>query len=158
MTGRTTLVFFFLLVSTSLIAQTPAAFDGVTRWQGALTPATMASLKDMYSTNPPAMFAANGEKPAPGISHETDFWQQLVSSGATDFDVHTVKESNRQGLHIATLAVSLKIKTPDGPRTRYVNEQQAWQQQAEGWRIVVVTHSDVVNMPPALHPNPNLAP
>jgi thioredoxin 1 len=50
----------------------------------------------------------------------------------------------------------MEVKTPDGPRTRYVTEEQAWQQQGDKWRIVVATHTDVVKMPPALHPDPNL--
>jgi hypothetical protein len=157
MNVRTPLGCLLFLASTYSISQTPtAAFDGVERWQGALKPAKVASLQELYSTNPPAMFAAKGQKPAPGISPETGFWQKLVASGATDFDVKTVEKKDRRGLHVVTLAVALKVQTPDGPRTRYVIEQQAWQPQADGWRIVVATHSDVVKMPPALHPNPNL--
>lgn len=57
---------------------------------------------------------------------------------------------------MVSLAVSMKMKTPDGPRTRYVNEQQGWQLQGDRWRIVVAQHSDVVKMRPALKPNPNL--
>ena len=57
---------------------------------------------------------------------------------------------------MVTLAVSMKVNTADGPRTRYVTEKQAWQRQGDKWRIVVAAHSDVVKMPPALHPNPNL--
>ena len=96
------------------------------------------------------------QKPAPDIAPETDFWQNLVSSGMTDFDVRTVGEQDQQGLHIVSVAVSMKTKTPDGPRSRYVMEQQAWHLQGDQWRIVLATHSDVVKMPPALKPNPNL--
>src|SRR5260370_9571774 len=74
----------------------------------------------------------------------------------TDFDVRPLEAQDKRGLHLVTLAVSMKMKTPVGPRTRYVTEQQAWQQQADKWRIVLVTHTDVVKMPPALHPSPNL--
>lgn len=75
-------------------------------------------------------------KPAPDIAPETDFWQKLVSSGATDFEVSTLGEQDQQGLHVVKLAISIKMITPDGPRTRYVTEQQAWQQQGDKWRIV----------------------
>jgi thioredoxin-related protein len=110
----------------------------------------------MYSADPPAKFIGKDHKPGPDISPETDFWQKLVASGGTGFEVNTLQEADQEGLHIVVLAVSVKIQTADGLRTRYVNEQQAWQQQGDQWRIVVATHSDPVKMPPALHPNPNL--
>ena len=145
-----------VVASCLVAADAQGGFDGVEKWKSSLTPAAIQSLQDWYSTNPPALFKAKGQKPAPGISPEIDFWQKLVASGATDFDAATVEESDRQGLHLVTLSVSLKVKTVDGVRTRYVNEQQAWQLQPAGWRIVIAMHSDVVKMPPALHKNPNL--
>lgn len=146
-----------LLGSTYSFSQaSPAAFDGVQKWNDSLNSASISSLKNLYSTDPPAEFMQKGEKLVPGISPETDFWQKLISSGMTHFEVSLVGEQDRQGLHLVTLAVSMKTKTPDGLRTRYVTENQAWQEQRDGWRIVIAGHSDVVKMPPALHPNPNL--
>jgi len=74
----------------------------------------------------------------------------------THFEVTQLDTEEKNGLHLVDLAVSMETKTPDGPRTRYVTEEQAWQQQDDKWRIVLATHTDVVKMPPALHPNPNL--
>ena len=145
-----------LLVSVYSVSQTaPVAFDGVEKWKSCLTPTSISSLKNLYSTDPPARFMAKGQKPAPDISPEIDFWQKLVSS-AKDFEVNTVEEGDGRGLHLVTLGVALKVQTSDGPRTRYVTEQQGWQQQGDGWRIMLAGHSDLVKMPPALHPNPNL--
>ena len=157
MTNRVLFALALLLVSACSVAQTPpVAFDGVDKWKGSLTAAAITSLASLYSTDPPAKFIAKGQKPTPDISPETDFWQKLVSSGMTGFEVHTVEEQDQQGLHLVTLAVSMKAKTAAGPRTRYVTEQQAWQRQGDRWRIVVVAHSDVVKMAPALKPNPHL--
>jgi thioredoxin 1 len=157
MTNRVLLAFVLLLVSTYSVTQTPsAAFDGIEKWKSTLTATAIVSLKSLYSTDPPARFMGKGQKPTPEIAPETDFWQKLVSSGMTDFEVSTLEEQDQRGLHVVSLAVSMKMKTADGPRTRYVTEQQAWQQQGDRWRIVVATHSDVVKMPPALKPNPNL--
>ena len=155
---RVSLLGAILLASNCSLAQTMAfGFDGVTKWQETLTPSSIGSIKGLYSANPPAMYMAKGQhQPSPDISPETDFWQKLVASGATEFKTATVEEQDRQGLHLVTLAVSMKMKTPSGLRTRYVTEDQAWQQQTDGWRIVIAKHSDVVKMPPALHPNPNL--
>jgi hypothetical protein len=155
-TIRTPLACVLLFASTYALTQTPAvAFDGAEKWKNSLTTTSISSLKNLYSTDPPARFMPKG-KPQSDISPETDFWQQLVSSGMTDFEAQPVEEQDQNGLHVVKLAVSMKTKTPDGPRTRYVTEQQAWQKQGDSWRIVIAAHSDVVKMPPALHPNPNL--
>lgn len=157
MITRVLSAFVLLLASTYSLSQTsPAGFDGAEKWKSTLTATGLSSLKSLYSTDPPAKFLGKGQKPTPDISPETDFWQKLVSSGMTDFDVHTLEEGDQQGLHLVSLAVSMKAQTADGPRTRYVTEQQAWQQQGDQWRILIATHSDVVKMPPALKPNPNL--
>lgn len=134
----------------------PAGFDGIEKWTASLTSTSVSSLKNFYSTTPPAKFMAKGQKPEPDITPELEFWQNLVSSGMTNFESKLVEQSDQQGLHLVTLAVSMKTKGAEGARTRYVTEQQAWQQQADGWHIVIAAHSNVVKMPPALHPNPNL--
>ncbi|MBZ5548184.1 MAG: thioredoxin family protein [Acidobacteriia bacterium] len=156
MINRALLGFVLLLAIPALTQTQPVAFDGVDQWKGSLVSSDITSLKSWYSTDPPANFVAKGQKPAPDISPEIDFWRNLVSSGMTDFEVHTGEETDRQGLHLVSLAVSMKMKTANGPRTRYVTEQQMWQPQSEGWRIVVAAHSDVVKMRPALKPNPHL--
>ena len=146
-----------LLLSTFSMAQgQPAVFGGIERWKASLAAADMTALRALYSTIPPAAYMDKDKKSAPDIAPETDFWQKLFLSGANGFEVNTINEGNQEGLHIVTLAVSMKMKTPDGPRTRYVLEQQAWQQQGQQWRIVLASHSDVVKMRPALKRNPNL--
>jgi hypothetical protein len=146
-----------LLLSTLLIAQSkPAAFDGIDRWKVSLAAADVSALKSLYSTDPAAKYLGKDQKPAPDIAPETAFWQSLISSGMNGFEVSTISERDQEGLHVVTLAVSMKAKTPEGLRTRYVLEQQAWQQQGEQWRIVLASHSDVVKMRPALQRNPNL--
>jgi thiol-disulfide isomerase/thioredoxin len=64
-------------------------------------------------------------------------------------------EDDKDGLHIVNLQLSLTMPTAAGPRTRYVVEQQAWQQQGEQWRIVVATHTDLrkIRQPSKLNPN-----
>ena len=157
MTTRVLWAFVLFLVSTYSVTQTPSTgFDGTEKWKGTLTATAIASLKSMYSTDQPARFIGKDQKPTPDIVPETDFWQQVISSGMTDFEVSTLEEQDQQGLHVVSLAVSMKTKTANGPRSRYVTEQQAWQHQGDQWRIVVATHSEVVKMPPALKPNPSL--
>ena len=156
MTSRVLLA-LLLAQSVVSIAQTQSAkFDGVDQWKAALAASDVTSFDNLYSSNPPAKYIGKDQKPAPDLTPETDFWQKLVTSGATDFEVNTLEQQDRQGVHLVSLAVSMKVKTPDGPRTRYVTEEQAWQQQADKWRVIVVKHSDLVKMRPALNPNPHL--
>src|SRR6266568_3464715 len=156
MPKRIPFLFAILFVSIHSLAQASSTtFDGVERWKTSLTPTGMFSLKTLYSTNPPAQFVPKGQQPTSDIAPETDFWQELVTS-MTGFQVSTVEAKDRNGLHIVTLAISMKMKTANGLRSRYVTEQQGWQQQGDAWRIVIATHSDVVKMPPALKQNPHL--
>jgi hypothetical protein len=158
MTTRVLSAFVILLVSSYSVTQTASAgFDGVEKWKGTLAPAAIASLRSLYSTDPPARFVGKDHKPTSDIVPETDFWQNLVSSGMTDFEAHSLGEYDEEGgNHVVSLAVSMKTKTADGLRSRYVMEQQVWQRQGDQWRIIMAAHSDVVKMPPALKPNPNL--
>jgi hypothetical protein len=145
-----------LIISNIAVAQTSPTFEGIYKWKDALSIRAASSLKSLYSTDPPAAFMGKDKKLEPDISPEIDFWQGLVSSGASNIEVSQLKEQDQQGLHIVNLAISMKMNTPNGPRTRYVTEQQAWQRQGDGWRIVMATHSEVLKMRPALKLNPNL--
>ena len=150
-------LFAFFLCVISLQAQAPpAAFDGITKWKSSLAAADPAALKAVYSTEPPAKSIDNNQKPTADISPEMNFWQQIISSGMSGVDVTTASERDQQGLHVVSLEVSLKMNTSRGPRTRYVMEQQAWQNQGDTWRIVLANHSNLLKMRPALQRNPNL--
>ena len=149
--ARRALVAFALLVSTFAFGQTsPAVFNGVDQWKGALTASEVSSLKSLYSTSPAARFVGKDGKPTADIAPEIDFWQKLLSSGMSGFQVSTIGQQDQQGLHVVKLEVSMKTQTPEGLRTRYVTEQQGWQQQGGNWRIVLASHSDVLKMRPAL--------
>jgi thioredoxin-related protein len=151
---------FFLIAAllplSAFAGTTPAHFDGLEKWKGALAANDASALKSLYSIDPPARFVGPDRKLVNDIAPETEFWQKLLSSGAAEFDVSTASEEDHGNLKVLSLAISLKVKTLAGPRSRYVMEQQAWAPQGDGWRILVATHSDPVKMPPALHPNPNL--
>ena len=155
MVNRVLLLVFFLCAS-SVAQNQSTAFDGIDKWKDSLASSDVTSLKSLYSTDPPAKFIGKDKKPTPDIALETSFWQQIVSSGTNAFEVITLGEQDQRGLHLVSLQVSIKMKTANGPRTRYVMEQQAWQKQSDRWRIMLATHSDVLKMRPALRPNPNL--
>jgi thiol-disulfide isomerase/thioredoxin len=151
MTNR--LFLFILLVSSAAHGQ--FLFDGVTKWEGFLKAKDPGSLATLYSKNPPARFMDQKSQPS-DITSETGFWTKTLSSGATALTVTPLNEEDQQNLHIVKLEVSMKVKTPAGPRTRYVLEQQAWQDQGGTWRIVLASHTDVLRMRPAVKLNPHL--
>jgi len=156
MVNRVLLPLVLFLCVSSVAQNQSTAFDGIDKWKDLLASSDVTSLKSLYSTDPPAKFIGKDKKPTPDIALETGFWQQIVSSGTNAFEVITLGEQDQQGLHLVSLQVSMKMKTVNGPRTRYVMEQQAWQKQSDRWRIMLATHSDVLKMRPALRPNPNL--
>ena len=155
MSGRI-LLYFLLSCSILSSSQTQPAFSGTNQWKSSLAAANITSLQSLYSSDPPARYIGKDKKAASDILPETVFWQKILSSGMSGFDVRTLNEQDEQGLHVVALQVTMKTKTPHGLRTRYVSEQQAWQKQGDKWRIVMATHSDVLKMRPALKPNPNL--
>ena len=156
MVNRVLLPLVLFLCVSSVAQNQSTAFDGIDKWKDLLASSDVTSLKSLYSTDPPAKFIGKDKKPTPDIALETGFWQQIVSSGTNAFEVITLGEQDQQGLHLVSLQVSMKMNTANGPRTRYVMEQQAWQKQSDRWRIMLATHSDVLKMRPALRPNPNL--
>ncbi len=138
------------------MAQT-SAFNGVDQWKGALAASDATSLKALYSATPPARFVKDG-KPLDDIAPETSFWDSELKSGARLIDVTPAGEQDKNGLHVVKLNIAMSIPTTAGPKTRYVVEQQAWQQQGDQWRIVLASHSGLLKMRQVTKPNPNLYP
>ncbi len=138
------------------LAAAETEFTAVTQWKSALTSSAL-SIDAMYSTNPPARTVGKDKQPHP-ISEELDFWKNLKTAGLHDLSIVQRESGDQQGLHVVSLTVSFHASTPQGLRTRYVLEDQAWQQQAGVWRIVMTKHSAVVKMPQPPKLNPNLYP
>ena len=168
MFNRCVLLLLIALLIATAVAQTapatapatapqaaPAAFNGVDQWRGALQTSDATSFRAMYSSDPPARYVGDDGKPG-DLEKETGFWQDLMKSGVSDLSAEVAETQEQRGLKIVDLLLTLKVKTPDGMRTRYVREQQAWQPQEGGWRIVVVRHTGLLKMKQPTKPNPNL--
>ena len=148
------LAFFLVLTLQSALAQTatPAEIPGLAQWKGALTSGDFASLEPVYSSNARSI-SKDGQQHE--ITADTQFWQEFLAKKPQDVQVLVGGTKARNGLEAANLAVSFKTNTPDGPRTRYVLVQQAWQPQGNDWRIVAAVHTDVLKMPQPSALNPN---
>jgi len=119
-------------------------FPGVTQWKAAVQHSDLAALQGLYSSNPPANYMGADKKPH-DISEEIGFWQK--AAGFSDLNVVQRGSGDQQGLHLISLTISFKTTTPAGPRTRYVLEDQAWQQQGSAWKIVIAKHTDILKTP-----------
>lgn len=144
------------LLSAAAMAQSvpPALNQALERWKSAVAVADTASIFALYSTQPVAhVISPDGKQQLP-VSDETNFWTNTHAAGARTVEVQSIRE--QQGLQIAALEVSFREQTPKGLRQRYVLEQQAWQLQLTGWRIVANNRSPVMKMRPPRKLNPHL--
>ncbi len=147
------LLVLFLTVSAS--AAPVADFPPLSDWKNTLINGSSADFRNIYSAKPPARYAEEDNKPQ-DISKEIDFWQQIKKSGIQDLKLSLTNNEEAQGLKIIAFEASYRIKTPEGPRTRYVTAKQAWMQQGSNWRVVIASHSQVLKMPRPSNFNPNL--
>jgi len=154
---RLKVIVFLLCFAIPVLGQKPA-FLGTEQWTNALGASDVASLKALYSVNPPARFIAKDAKPAEDISPETDFWAEQIKAGMKNPSIVSKQEDDKNGLHLVNIQIAMTMPTAAGPKKRYVIEQQAWQQQGDQWLIVAATHSDVLKMLQPKETNPNLYP
>lgn len=149
------LVTAVILFALSAFAQT-TPFAGSEQWKGALTSSDNTSLKALYSVTPPARYVDKEGKAAGDITPEIEFWRKQLSSGMSNVQYLSNVEEDRNGLHLVNLQIAMTVPTSAGPKTRYVIEQQAWQQQGDQWRIVLATHTDLLKIKQPTKLNPNL--
>ncbi len=154
-----TLALSFVVYATLAAAQAADApeFPPLVDWATALQSPNPAALGNLYSSSPPAR-SVDDQKQGHDISEEMTFWDNLKKAGARDFQVAQNQSGEQHGLHLVSLTVTYRSPSPSGLRTLYVTEEQAWQQQGTGWRIVLVKRSDVLKTPQPSKLNPNLYP
>jgi thioredoxin-related protein len=102
-------------------------------WKSAVLAADRAALKFLYSTSPALQVAS--EKESGDGAAETEFWIGLKAR-TVDLDI-IEKSSPRPDLQVIVFQAAVQ----SGGQTRYVNEAQAWQQQGDDWRLVIVKHT-----------------
>ena len=152
------LVACYLALSLACAAQSlPAGLlAAIDHWKSAIATGDKAALQSLYSINPPAVVLSSDGKQQLPLSAETDFWAATRKSGMQQPTVTVMNSDNKNGLMAVSLEIAFRTSTPAGLRQRYVVEQQGWQQQSQGWRIAVSTHTPVVKMRPVGKLNPHL--
>ena len=134
----------------------PGLAAALERWKTGFTVGDDAAVQSLYSSNPPAYVASSDGKQQLPISSEIEFWRQTRAAGMIGPATKVVSTDDKQGLVVAKIEVSFRTMTAAGTRERYVLEQQGWQQQAQGWRMVVSGHTPVLKMRPVGKLNPHL--
>lgn len=127
-----------------------ASFAPLEQWKTAVLAGDAAGLSSLYSTNP-ALQVAIG-KGASDATAETSFW---VGLKARKIDLQlNQKTSPQPGVQV----VVFQAEVQTGSETLYVTVGQAWQQQGDSWRLVVVKHTDPTHLQQPPNADKNIYP
>jgi thioredoxin 1 len=128
-------VFFFVAGAISLAqSATNADFLPFQKWMGAVLSNDAATLKSLYSTDPPAKVRIRGT--IEGADADTTFWLGLKPRTMT---VDVVRNEPRHG-HVSFIFRS--TVTSEGGQVLTVTDDQSWQQQGDRWRLIDVERTD----------------
>lgn len=123
-------------------AKASASFLPLEHWKNAVLSGNVASLKALYSTNPPArVMKATGQNGLDlDLNREVAFWMSLKPS-RMKLDVIQVDSPQIDTRQIVFQA-EMEPPIGSGGRTVYIIDGQLWQQQGEQWRLVATKRSD----------------
>ena len=126
------------------------AFPPLDQWKTAVLAGDAAGLSSLYSTNP-ALQVAIG-KDTSDASGETSFWVGLKAR-KIDLQINQ-KTSPQPGVQV----VVFQAEVQSGSETLFVTEAQAWQQQGDSWRLVVVKHTNPTQLQQPPNADKNIYP
>jgi len=134
-------------------AQTAApspTFEPFERWKSAVLAGDAASLKSMYSTDPPATVRINSAKSK--AEADINFWLTLKPRS---MKVDVVRNEPRHG-HISYI-FRAEVGLPDG-RSVSLTDDQSWQEQGGQWRLIDVERTDAPRLQQPASMKKNLYP
>jgi hypothetical protein len=127
-----------------------SAFAPLDQWKTAVLAGDAAGLSSLYSTNPAIQVAIG--KDASDAAGETSFW---VGLKARKIDLQINKKTSPQpGVQV----VVFQAEVQSGSETLYVTVAQAWQQQGESWRLVVIKHTTPTHLQQPPNADKNIYP
>jgi thioredoxin 1 len=129
---------FFVCLSTFAAAQD---FAPLGQWQDAVRAANRTALESLYSTTPPAQVSVGKAKLT--ADEDVGFWAGLKPRG---LKISVLKSDALAG-GMRQIVMQIEVASAGPPRhTVYVTEAQAWQQQGEQWKIVMVQRTDAMRL------------
>jgi thiol-disulfide isomerase/thioredoxin len=141
----------FAIVTLSVAQDTFAPFD---QWKAALASKDPATLRALYSTQPPArIILPTGQTDA---DHDLAFWTR-PSIKSVDVELLLSGET-KPG--IEQIAYNAKIvSTENGAdRVAHITGEQVWQKQADQWRLVATQRTDATRLETKAAPKKDLYP
>jgi thioredoxin 1 len=141
------------------VAQTPAfdsaaSFAPLLQWKSAVLSGDRVGLKALYSTAPPAKVTVPPAESSPGA--DVDFWAGLKARSVDLDDLQST--SPQPGVQVIQFQAEIQSGVPPKNETLYVSEAQAWQQQGNEWRLVVVQRTNAAHLMQPANKDKNIYP
>ena len=141
------------------VAQTPpsdsaASFAPLSQWKNAVLSGDRAGLKALYSTTPPAKVTVPPKESSPDA--DVDFWSALK---ARSIDLSNLQSTSPQpGIQVVQFQAEIQSGVPPKNETVYVTEAQAWKQEGDEWRLVVVQRTNAAHLMQPANQDKNIYP
>lgn len=116
-----------------------ASFPPLERWKNSVLAGDSEGLKTLFSTSPAAQVSTPAG--ASDVASEAAFWTRLT---AKQIALDIVQQTSPQtGVQVVVFQAEVQTSAS---QTVYVSEAQAWQQQADQWRLVVVKRTEPAHL------------
>ena len=134
-------------------AQSGVSFAPLEQWKAAILSGDAKALNSLYRLTPAAEVATPGGPSDPEA--ETKFWTALKAS---DLRVDVIQENSpKPGIHVVVFQAEVHAMAPSS-EILYLTEAQAWQQDGDQWRLVMVKRTDPAHLKQPLDTNKNIYP
>jgi hypothetical protein len=117
----------------------PGTFAPLEQWKKSVLAGDTAALTKLFSTDPAAQVST--PKGASDANSEVAFWTGLEARTITADVVQ--QNSPQPGIQVVVFQAEVHTAASN---TVYVTEAQAWQQQADQWRLVVVKRTEPAHL------------
>jgi thioredoxin 1 len=144
-----------LLIGGTAFAQGNTEFQPLQEWQRAVLSESSTKLAGVYSLDPPARIMTPAGQES-GASTDVQFWQDQSKHRLSDLVIQLGDTTALQpGVMKVTFESELHFA---GGGLEYLQCAQVWQQQEEGWRIVLSARGNLARLPQPLKLDPGLYP
>src|SRR5208282_1619000 len=129
-------------------------FPPFEQWKAAVLAGDAATLKSLYSTDPPAQIHVSSSSVRDAHEAETDiaFWLGLKPRS---MKVEVVRDTPRHG-HISYI-FRAEVQPASGPAIN-ITDDQSWLQQGDHWRLISVERTDAPHLKQPADMNKNIYP
>ena len=136
-----------------LIAQSATTFAPLEQWKVAILSGDAKALKSLYRSTPAADIAT--PRGASDPDAESKFWSELKAS---ELRIDVIQENSpKPGIQVIVFQAEVQAMAPT-QQTLYLTEAQAWQQDGDQWRLIMVKRTDPAHLKQPLDTKKNIYP